>query len=405
MSKSLVFANGRLHVGLDEHGLVHDLYYPYVGLENHLEPHGIPHKIGVYIDGWLSWLDDPGWDITSRYHVSAMVGDTTATNDSLGIRLEITDAVDSETDMFLRTVHIINLRETRRQVTLYCHQAFQIADTVSSDSAQYRPDLPAVMHYKGDRVFLASLLVGNTWFDDFSIGTYDTASNSGTFRDAEDGRLEKNTVENGKVDSTLGLSCTLDAFDSVRASYVLIAAESVRDAEQLFSEFTTNGVIHYLARTAAYWYEWIHRAAVPARLGDTYTKIVDESLLVVAAHNDERGAVMASLDSSLRNHPQDDTYSFCWARDAVYALWPLLRLGYTDELLRFFDFCVSGLHEDGYLYHKYRADGSLGSTWLPYQYSDGTAYPPLQTDETASVLFLLGQYLSLIHISEPTRPY
>ena len=96
MAKSLVFGNGRMHVGLDEFGLVHDLYYPYVGLENHLPPHGLPHKVGVYVDGHLFWLDSGEWSFKARYHDVTMVGYTVATNDSLGLRVELTDAVDRE---------------------------------------------------------------------------------------------------------------------------------------------------------------------------------------------------------------------------------------------------------------------------------------------------------------------
>ena len=34
MGRPVVLSNGQLFVGLDENGLVHDFYYPYVGLEN-----------------------------------------------------------------------------------------------------------------------------------------------------------------------------------------------------------------------------------------------------------------------------------------------------------------------------------------------------------------------------------
>jgi len=392
MAKSLVFGNGRLHVGLNESGLVHDLYFPYIGLENHLPPHGLAHKIGVFVDGKVSWLDEPGWVTSAHYHDGTMIGETIATNETIGIRIELTDAVDRKLNMFVRSVHIINLLGDERQVTLYCHQAFMIGDSASSDTAQYRPDLPAIMHYKGSRVFMTGLVSNGVDFDDFSIGIYDTATDSGTFRDAEDGVLAKNMVENGRVDSTMGLKLSLGAYDSKIASYVLIAAETIYEAEAMFNEYSTEGAVHYLARTATHWREWTGKARISPVLSDTYKSVINESLIVIAAHLDARGAVMASLDSSLRNHPQDDAYNFCWPRDAVYTLWPLLRLGYTDELLTFFDFTVRGLHEDGYVYHKYRADGSLGSTWLPYKHPDGTTHPPIQADETASVLFLLGQY-------------
>lgn len=391
MARSLVFGNGRLHIGLDEHGLVADLYFPHVGLESHLQPHGFSHKIGIFADGRLSWLDEMDWRVDTTYHKGTMVGNTTATHEELGLRIEFTDAVDHEATLFVRSIHVVNLRGEAREVTLYCHQAFMLGDSVSSDTVQYRPDLPGIMHYKGKRVFVATLRSESGSFDDFSVGNYDRNGN-GTFRDAEDGRLEKNLVETGMVDSIVGCRLTLGAYDSARAEYALVAAETVREAEELTDQFMRNGATYSIAKTAMAWRSWTRKARISPVLNDTERQALETSLVVIAAHLDARGAVMASLDSSLKNHPQDDTYNFCWPRDAMYALWPLLRLGYTDELLAFFDFAVRGLHEDGYLSHKYRADGSLGSTWLPYEHPDGSVHPPIQADETAAVLFLLGQY-------------
>lgn len=393
MAKSLVFANGRLHVGLDQNGLVHDLYYPYVGLENHLPVHGLPHKIGVFVDGRVSWLDDDGWAFSSRYHSGTMVGETVATNDSLGIRIELSDAVDTDIDTFLRGIQVFNLKGEERQLNLYCHQAFMISDSASSDSAQYRPDLPAIMHYKGRRVFLTHLALGTGKdFDDFSIGLYDLESQSGTYRDAEDGQLSKNIVENGQTDSVMGLSLTLAPFDSVIATYALVAGTSVDDAEKTYRYIASQGVQHRLLLTSEYWKDWVGQADIPSNLPGTFKTALQRSLLVISAHIDQRGAVMASLDSSLRNHPQKDTYNFCWGRDAAYTLWPMLRLGYVQEILNYFDFAKRNLNKKGYLEHKYRADGSLGSTWLPYQHPDGSIHAPFQADETASTLFLAGQY-------------
>ena len=35
MARPIVLSNGSMHVGINLYGMVHDLYYPYVGLENH----------------------------------------------------------------------------------------------------------------------------------------------------------------------------------------------------------------------------------------------------------------------------------------------------------------------------------------------------------------------------------
>lgn len=393
MAKSLVFGNGRLHVGLDEHGLVHDLYYPFVGLYNQLPPHSLPHKIGLFENGNVSWLDDGNWSFSVKYHEKAMVGSTIATNDKLGVRVEFTDVVDIETDAFIRNIHIINLTDRKRNLTVYCHQIFMIGDSASSESAQYRPDLPGIMHFKGDTVFIATMYKEGEFFDDYCVGKYDLDASQSTYHDAEDGLLSKNMVENGRVDSVMGMNLTIEPYESTRLDYILIADETIHGCEATLEELLVDEPLHYLARTASYWQAWRGKARFPEKaVPPEYLQAMERSLFIIKAHTDERGAVMASLDSSLRNHPQDDAYNFCWPRDAAYSLWPLLRLGYTDELLRFFEFAKNGLHDDGYLSHKYRADGSLGSTWLPYQQPDGSIHQPIQADETAITLFLVGQY-------------
>ena len=46
MSKAFVLGNGSMMIGLGRDGLVYDLYYPYVGLENHTAG-GNVHRVGA----------------------------------------------------------------------------------------------------------------------------------------------------------------------------------------------------------------------------------------------------------------------------------------------------------------------------------------------------------------------
>ena len=55
-----------------------------------------------------------------------------------------------------------------------------------------------------------------------------------------------------------------------------------------------------------------------------------KSLLIIKAHCDERGSILASGDSSIFNYGRD-YYCYRWPRDAAYAIWPLMRLGLFDE--------------------------------------------------------------------------
>jgi len=61
MGRPVMLGNGQLTVGLNEQGLVHDFYYPYVGLDNLSTSRSSGHKIGVWVDGKYSWVDDNSW--------------------------------------------------------------------------------------------------------------------------------------------------------------------------------------------------------------------------------------------------------------------------------------------------------------------------------------------------------
>ncbi len=394
MSRPIVLSNGELHVGVNEYGLVHDLYFPYVGLENHAADNALRHHIGVWADGAVSWLDSGEWHFDFSYPHHALIGHTVANNARLGITLEFDDTVDTDYSALLRTVHVINLANKPRTIKLFMHQAFIIGDSASNtDTVQYLPGDNAMLHYRGRRVFVVSGRLNNDeWFDQYTCGLFGIEGREGTYKDAEDGELSMCTVEHGQVDSTLRFSMDLGANDSARVDYWVACGTSLREALYVHKQVQRQGHAKRIDATASSWHTWL-ATAQPAieRLPEQYRAPFVRSLLITKAHLDKRGAVIASTDSAMLQHWRD-VYAYAWPRDGAYAVWPLIRLGYYDEPYRFFDFCRRGLNAGGYLSHKYMADGALGSSWHPYLHEDGSVSPPIQTDETASVLFVFTQF-------------
>lgn len=390
----ILLSNGELHVGLNKYLMVHDFYYPYVGMENHAASRGMRHRIGVYVDDIFSWLDDGHWTFTYGYPHGSLIGHSKAVNDSLGVTLEFDDTVDSGQSAFLRNIHVINISDRPRVVKLFMHQVFCISNSNNGDTAQYHPGLPAVIHYKGHRTFVAAGRHSDgSPFTQYSIGVYGIEGKEGTYRDAEDGMLSGNNVEHGSVDSVLGFELTLAAHDSDRIEYWIAAGKSTREALVIHHRVEDEGMHARQIQTQQWWDTWL----APARhCAERLPKDLQEkfltSALLVRAHIDKHGAVIASTDTTMLNYARD-AYAYCWPRDAAYVLWPLIRMGYKDEALQYFSFCKRTIHPDGYLMHKYQADGALGSSWHPYVHSGDIIGPPIQEDETASVLFLIGQYL------------
>jgi GH15 family glucan-1,4-alpha-glucosidase len=72
MARSMVLGNGNTLVCLDKFGQVKDFYFPYVGQENHIGQNQT-HKIGVFVDKTLNWLDNGNWQIKIGYEKNSMV--------------------------------------------------------------------------------------------------------------------------------------------------------------------------------------------------------------------------------------------------------------------------------------------------------------------------------------------
>jgi GH15 family glucan-1,4-alpha-glucosidase len=392
MARPIVLGNGELHVGINNYGLVHDFHFPYVGLENHTIGRGLRHRVGVWVDGHLSWLDDGSWDVQFSYPHQSLVGHVRARNDHIGVLLEFDDAVDSDLNVFIRSVHVINRLAEERDIRLYMHQAFVIGDSRgNTDTAQYLPDTDAIMHYRGRRVFIVAGEVGGKPFDQHTVGLFGIEGHEGSWRDAEDGQLSGSSVEHGRVDSVLGFSLHIAAHSSERVSYWISAGTNMRSALQAHNKLRENGIDHHLEKTAHWWHKWLEPTRAAAQqIPEEWRQQFIISAMILRSHMDNRGAVIASTDSGMLNYNRD-AYAYCWPRDGAYVIWPLMRLGYTAEPMRFFDFCRRVMHPKGYLSHKYRSDGALGSSWHTYLHETGVA-PPIQTDETALVLFVFVQY-------------
>ncbi len=392
MGRPVVLSNGQLFVGLDEHGLVHDFYYPYVGLENLTNARSLHHKIGVWVDGRFSWTDDGSWHIAVTYETNALISSIDLQNDSLKLHLHLTDFIDTEYNALIRRVGVTNQNEAERDIRLFMHQVFQISRAGRADTALYAPDDNYILDYKGRySLLIAGKFADGGDFDQFAVGSYGIEGKSGTFRDAEDGELSGNTVEHGGVDSVLRFRRLTGAGATFDVDYWIAAGDSQADAQQIHTHLKHHPIDDRLAMARGYWRTWLGQSNKKlAQIPDSYSSEVRTSMLVIKAHCDERGSILASGDSTIFNFGRD-YYCYCWPRDAAYALLPLIRLGQYDEAKRFFDFARDTLHRDGYLMHKYQPDKTIGSTWHPLV-RDGRKELAIQEDETAMVLYVLGQY-------------
>jgi GH15 family glucan-1,4-alpha-glucosidase len=391
MPRDLPIGNGTLLVNFDRLYELRDIYYPRVGLENHTS--GGPCRFGVWVDGRFSWLDDGGWSRTLVYMDETLMTNATLQHGDLQIRVNFNDAVDLGRDALFRRVSVTN-EGSSREIRLFFHFDWDIYGSEVGDTVMYYPAVRGLVAYKGQRCFAACGQVGDrVGLDGYACGKKDVNGAQGTWRDAEDGVLSNNPIEQGSVDMTLALELgRVEQGQSVTAYQWLIAARNLGELQTVADVISMRGPEAFLQRTQTYWSAWVNKedrqfADLPPRVADLYRR----SLLVVRTQCDAGGAVLAANDADIIKFARD-TYSYMWPRDGALTVYAMDQAGYVDLPRRFFELCARIVTKEGYFRHKYTAVGDPGSSWHPWVDQNGKPQYPIQEDETGLVLFALWQH-------------
>ncbi len=391
MARSIVLSNGELCVALDKFGEVRDIYYPHVGLEDHVRGHYI-HKIGVWVDGQIAWFsEDHGWEIAISSEEESLASKVTAKHKRLQLELTFKDIIFNERAIFLRRIAITNACDRTREIKLYVGHQFEIYKAHGGDTAYFDPLSHSLIHYKGRRVFLISATLDGAPFSDFAAGRANFQGKEGSHRDADDGQLSKNPIEHGPADSVLGVYGTYAAQQTRTCYYWIAAAQSIPEVVELNQYVNKKSPEHLVRGASDFWkawvnaYQWSFFGLTPEHIA-----LFKRSLMYMRAHVDSDGGIIASLDSDMLQHGLD-TYTYVWPRDGAYIALALDRAGDTNVSKRFFEFCASVISNEGYFMHKYLPDKSLGSSWHPW-IAGGQFQLPIQEDETALVIYAMREH-------------
>jgi GH15 family glucan-1,4-alpha-glucosidase len=391
MSRSIILSNGELCVALDTHGLVRDLYYPHVGQENHVRGHYI-HRIGVWIDGVMSWLsDDAQWEVRVECEEESLSSRIMARHTRLQVELSFNDIVYNERPVFLRHIVVTNKSEKSRTIKLYVAHQFEIYKSHGGDTAFFDPATHAIIHYKGHRVFLIGATLDGAAFGDFATGRTGFNNQEGTHRDADDGALSQNPIEHGPVDSVMGLYAEYAPGQSRTIEYWIACAESIAEARTLNTLIVNKTPAHLRETTNNYWRAWVRAYEWDfCDLSPDHIALFKRSLMYARATVDVDGGSIASVDSDMLQYGYD-TYAYVWPRDSAYTAIALDRAGDSSVARHFFEFCRDVISDEGYYLHKFLPDKSFGSSWHPWIH-DGVPQLPIQEDETALVVYALREY-------------
>lgn len=386
MVRELVLGNGSMLVNFDRFLNMRDLYYPYIGWENHIL--GRRNSIGVWVDGKFSWTDDGNWHIQLKYLSDTLVTDCRAVNKNLGVDLSLNSAVHFRSNIFLQRVTVKNLARDKREIRLFFTHDFSIDGSEVGDTALYDPTLQAVYHYKRNRYFLINGRVNHQGIYQYATGTKRFGGAEGTWRDAEDGILEQNPIAQGSVDSTISFRMFLEPHQEQELYYWIVVGDNFHAVREGNYYVLKNTPQLLLRKTENYWRTWVNKHSRQfGDLPETVKKLYKLSLLVVRTQTDANGAIIAANDTDILHYGRDH-YSYMWPRDGALVALGMDAAGYPELTRNFFKFCERVLTEGGYLLHKYNPDGSVGSSWHPWV-NGGRVQLPIQEDETALVLFAL----------------
>lgn len=389
MARKVILGNGGMLVCLDKNSNIRDFYYPYVGQENHVS--GNTHRTGVWVDGKFSWISEDGWDLMLKYKKDTLVSEIIAYNSELEVELIINEAVHYDKNIFMRRVSVENKSSVDREIKVFFSQHFQISESTIGDTVYYDPNINSIISYKGKRYFLIGGLNEGKPFDDYATGVSSTDNKHGTYVDCEDGFLSKNPIEHGMVDSSIGFLLSIESNKSKEIDYWICAGQKYNEVKNLrnFILEETPGVL--ITETEEHWKNWLNNKKINFhKLNNNVKDLFRRSLLIVRAQTDNHGAIIAANDSHTL-HSKKDTYSYMWPRDGALIARSLDRVGHLDMTKRFFEFCSWIVSHSGYLFHKYRPDGSLGSSWHSWLKGDEIQLP-IQEDETALVLDALWKH-------------
>ena len=402
MPRDLPLSNGTLLVAFDLEYRIRDVYFPHVGMESHADGH--PFRVGVWADGQFSWLGAE-WRPALRYADQTMASDVTAASDALGVSMHFTDVVDFYENVLVRRVRVTNRKGMAREIRVFFHHDFHLKENDVGDTALSSPDTQALLHYKDDRYFLINCAVGaDVGVRHYACGQKEVAGAEGTWRDAEDGALSGNPIAQGSVDSTAGVALTVGAGETGEFYYWMAAGRDFSEVRTIDSVVRDKSPAELIRRTQNYWRLWVTRegrdfADLPPEVVQRY----HQSLIIICTQIDAGGAVLAANDSDILRFNRD-TYSYAWPRDGALVSVALLRSGHPVAAERFLEFCARVISPEGFVRHKYNPDGSLASSWHGYV-RDGKPVLPIQEDETALVVWALGQYFDLYRRVETIGPF
>ena len=401
MPKDIPVSNGNLLFNFDSDYQIRDVYFPFIGRENHSK--GAPFRFGVWVDGRCSWMG-PEWEKELRYHDNSLVTNVFLKNASLGVEMHCHDTVDVDLDLFIKKIEVKNLQSNERDVRLFFTHDFHLYGNDIGDTAYFDPRTRSIIHYKANRYFLINCCKSGK----YGVNHYACCDKEGPgreeiWKDTADGILNGNQISWGSADSAIGIWLRVPPGGNAAAFCWIAAGTHYNEVAQINRDVMEKTPDKLIQRTSDYWVAWATKESRSfGDLPESVIHVYNRSLLILRTQIDNRGAIIAANDSDIVRFGRD-TYSYMWGRDGAFVAAALAKAGYTHVCMKFYDFCTRILSDEGYLYQHYNPDGSLASNWHPWLVDEKIVLP-IQEDSTALILWALWIHFETTKDIEFIRP-
>ncbi len=401
MPKDIPVSNGSFLLNFDSDYQIRDIYFPFIGQENHSSGH--PFRFGVWVDGQFSWMG-PDWEKDLRYEDDSLVTDVFLKNEALGLELRCSDVVDLDLNIYLKKIEVNNLKNKVRNVRLFFSHNFNLYGNDIGGTAYFDPRSCSIIHYKVHRYFLISCWAHEEWgVKHFTCGQRESLGNSENDKEAESGELSSKASAWGTPHSTIGIWLNLPAKKKTKAYYWIAAGTNYPEIAKLNMEVHEKRPEELIKRSSRYWNTWVHKDLKDQGLPNSVSDVFNRSLLILRSQIDNHGAIIAANDSDIIRFGKD-TYSYMWGRDGAFVAASLAKAGYSHTCIKYFDFCSRVLSDEGYLFQHYNPDGSLASNWHSWLV-DGKEVLPIQEDSTALTIWALWIHYQGLKDVEFIRPH
>ncbi|MCG2726926.1 MAG: glycoside hydrolase family 15 protein, partial [Elusimicrobia bacterium] len=145
MPKDIPVSNGNFLLNFDSDYQIRDIYFPFIGQENHSSGH--PFRFGVWVDGQYSWMGQD-WEKDLRYQDNSLVTDVFLKNKALGLELRCSDVVDLDLNIYIKKIEVNNLQQKARQARLFFSHDFHLYGNDIGGTAYFDPRSCSIIHYK-----------------------------------------------------------------------------------------------------------------------------------------------------------------------------------------------------------------------------------------------------------------